>query len=126
VIRLIGDGHTRAEVAELCAISLSSVGRYLKRHRETGTVSPEKFGGHRRHALERHADRLRRWIALQPDLTLAEIRVRLAGMRVNVAISSICRFLNHSSRPPFIKRVRGDHPLVNGRGASLPHPVRRR
>ena len=95
VIRLIGEGHTRAEVSELCAISLSSVGRYLKRHRETGSVRPEKFGGHKRHALERHADRLRGWIGLQPDLTLAEIRARLAGMRVYVAISSICRFLNH-------------------------------
>jgi len=95
VIRLIREGHTRAEVSELCAISLSSVGRYLKRQRETGSVSPEKFGGHKRHSLERHADRLRKWIGLRPDLTLAEIRARLAGMRVSVAISSICRFLNH-------------------------------
>jgi transposase len=95
VIWLIRDGHTRAEVAELCAIRLSSVGRYLKRHRETGSVSLGEFGGHTGHALERHTDRLRRWISLQPDLTLAEIRARLAGMRVNVAISSIWRFLNH-------------------------------
>ena len=29
VVRLIEEGHTRPEVAELCGISLSSVGRYV-------------------------------------------------------------------------------------------------
>jgi len=95
VIRLIGDGHTRSEVAELCSISLSSVGRYVRRFRESGTVRPAQFGGYKRHSLERHADRLRRWISEQPDLTLSEIRARLARMRVKVANSSICRFLRH-------------------------------
>ena len=33
VVRLIEEGHTRPEVAELCGISLSSVGRYIRRYR---------------------------------------------------------------------------------------------
>jgi DNA-binding NarL/FixJ family response regulator len=46
VVRLIEDGHTRPEVAELCGISLSSVGRYVRRYRATGSVSPDQFGGY--------------------------------------------------------------------------------
>jgi hypothetical protein len=46
VVRLIEEGHTRPEVAELCGISLSSVGRYIRRYRATGGVSPDKFGGY--------------------------------------------------------------------------------
>ena len=46
VVRLIGQGHIRHEVAGLCGIILSSVGRYIRRYRVTGSVSPNKFGGY--------------------------------------------------------------------------------
>jgi putative transposase len=95
VVRLIEEGHTRAEVAELCGISLSSVGRYLRRYRSTGSVSPTKFGGYKGYALAKHADRIKRWIARQPDLTLVEIQARLAEAKVKVAASSVFRFLRH-------------------------------
>jgi len=37
VVRLIEEGHTRPEAAELCGISLSSVGRYIVNRRPNGT-----------------------------------------------------------------------------------------
>ena len=95
VVRLIEEGHTRPEVAELCGISLSSVGRYIRRYRATGSVSPDKFGGYKDYALARYADRIRRWIAKQPDLTLLELQTRLAKTGTNVAASSVFRFLRH-------------------------------
>ncbi len=96
VVRLIAEGHTRPEAAaELCGISLSSVGRYLQRYRTTGSVSPEKFGGYKGYALAKHAERLKRWIAEQPDLTLLEIQARVAQAKVKVAASSVFRFLRH-------------------------------
>jgi len=95
VIRLIEEGHTRPKVAELCGISLSSIGRMIRRYRTTGSVSPAKFGGYKGYALARHADRIKRWIAAQPDLTLLEIQARLAKARVEVAASSVFRFLRH-------------------------------
>jgi transposase len=95
VVRLIEEGHTRPEVAELCGISLSSVGRYVRRYRSTGRVSPDKFGGYKDYALARYADRIKRWIAKRPDLTLLEIQVRLAKTGVKVAASSVFRFLRH-------------------------------
>ena len=56
VVRLIEEGHTRPEVAELCGISLSSVGRYIRRYRATGSVSPDKFGGYKDYALAKYAE----------------------------------------------------------------------
>lgn len=95
VVRLIAEGHTRPEVAELCGISLSTVGRYVRRYRATGSVSPEKFGGYKDYALAKYADRIKRWIAKQPDLTLLELQARLADTGVMVAASSVFRFLRH-------------------------------
>ena len=94
-VRLIEEGHTRPEVAELCGISLSSVGRYLRRFRTNGSVSPDKFGGYKGYALAKHADRIKRWIAEQPDMTLLEIQAWLAKAKVTVAASSVFRFLRH-------------------------------
>ena len=94
-VRLIEEGRTRPEVAALCGISLSSVGRYLRRLRTNGSVSPDKFGGYKGYALAKHADRIKRWIAEQPDLTLLEIQARLAKAKVKVAASSVFRFLRH-------------------------------
>ena len=77
-VRLIEEGHTRPEVAELCGISVSSVGRYIGRYRATGSVSPEKFGGYKDYALAQYAGGIKRWIGKQPDLTLLELQARLA------------------------------------------------
>jgi len=45
VVQAVENGCTREEVAEAYEVSLSSVGRFLRRWRATGSVSPEKFGG---------------------------------------------------------------------------------
>ena len=95
VVRLIEGGHTRPEVAELCGISLSTVGRLIQRYRTTGRVSPAKFGGYKGYALAKYADRIKRWIAKQPDLSLLEIQSRLAKTKVAVSASSVFRFLRH-------------------------------
>lgn len=94
-VRLIEEGHTRPEVAELCGISLSTVGRFIRRYRATGSVSADKFGGYKGYALAKHSARIRRWIAAQPDLTLLELQARLAKVGVQVGASSIFRFLRH-------------------------------
>ena len=95
VIASIEEGATRPEAADQHHISLSSVGRYLWRKRATGSVSPAQFGGYKRHALAAHEERIRQWVAEQPDITLAEIAARLAKHKVKVGLSSIFRFLRH-------------------------------
>ncbi len=52
VVAAIEAGHTRTKVAELYNMALSTVGGLIKRKRETGSVSPDKFGGYKTFTLE--------------------------------------------------------------------------
>ena len=83
------------KVAGLYNMALSTVGGFIKRKRETGSVSPDKFGGYKTFALEPHTALVEKLVAEQPDSTLAELQVRLAKENVNVSQSAISRFLHH-------------------------------
>jgi hypothetical protein len=72
----------------------------IPRHRRA-----DKFGGYKGYALAKYADRIRRWIAKQPDLTLLELQARLAKIGVKVAVSLVFRFLRHLGLT-FKKRAR--------------------
>jgi transposase len=89
------DGATIPETAEQFGVSISSVVRFRRLHRETGSVSPAKFGGYKGYALATHEDLVRQLVAEQPDITLAEIKAVLATEKVTVGQSSISRFLHH-------------------------------
>src|SRR5271168_5380229 len=54
VVAAIEAGQTRVQVANLYNMALSTVGGFIKRKRETGRVSPDKFGGYKTFALEPH------------------------------------------------------------------------
>jgi transposase len=95
VVEEIKRGATLEEAAERYGVSLSSVVRFLRLERETGSVRPAQFGGYKRHVLAAHEELVRRVMAEQPDITLSELQVRLARAKVNVAQSSIFRFLRH-------------------------------
>ena len=92
-IETISDGATIPEAAEQHRISISSMVRFLKLHRETGSVSPAKFGGYKDFALAE--DLVRQLVADQPDITLEELAARLAKKKVDVGKSSVSRFLHH-------------------------------
>ena len=95
VIGAVEDGATIPETAEQCGVSISSVVRFLRLHRETGSVSAAKFGGYKGFALAAHEDLVRQLVAEQPDMTLAELETRLAKKKITVGKSSISRFLHH-------------------------------
>ena len=50
---------------------------------------------HRRNAQAAHEELVRRLLAQQPDITLAELKAILAKRRVKVGQTSIFRFLRH-------------------------------
>ena len=106
VVAAIEAGHTRVKVAELYNMALSTVGGIIKRKRETGSVSPDKFGGYKTFTLEPHTDRVKELVAEQPDSTLAELQVRLAKEKVKVSQSGISRFLHHINLTLKKKRTR--------------------
>jgi transposase len=95
VIEAIDGGATIPEVVEQCGVSISSVVRFLKLHRDTGSVSAAKFGGYKEFMLAAHEELVRKLIEEQPDITLAELKARLAKKNVLVGKSSISRFLIH-------------------------------
>src|SRR5271169_1990826 len=80
VVAAIEAGHTRVEVAELYNMALSTVGGFIKRKRETGSVRPDKFGGYKTFALEDHTARVKELVAEQPDtfFAQADIHTRLS------------------------------------------------
>jgi transposase len=118
VVADIEAGSTREEVAELCNLALSTVGGFIKRKRETGSVSPAKFGGHKTFALAPHTDMVRALIAEQPDSTLAELKARLAREKVKVSQSVIFRFLRHLELP--LKKERACCRARSGRRRRCP------
>jgi transposase len=105
VVGTIEDGTTIPEAAEQCGVSISSVVRFLKLHRETGSVESVKFGGYKDFALAAHEDLVRQLVAEQPDITLAELEDRLTKKKITVGKSSISRFLHHL-KLPFKKSLR--------------------
>ena len=106
VVETIDDGATIPDAAEQCGVSISSVVRFLKLHRDTGSVSAAKFGGYKEFVLAAHEELVRGLIEEQPDITLAELEARLAKKKVVVGKSSISRFLNHL-KLPFKKKSAG-------------------
>ena len=119
-VAALESGHTREEVAELHNLALSTVGGFIRRKRETGSVSPAKFGGHKTFALAPHTDLVKNLVAEQPDSTLAELKARLAKEKVEISQSAIFRFLRHL-KLPFKKRVSAP---PNRIAMTSPPPVR--
>ena len=115
VVEVIEGGATIPEASEQCGVSISSVGRFLRLFRETGSASSAKFGGYKDFALAAHEELIRRLVAEQPDITLAELEDRLRKKRIMVGKSSISRFLQHL-KLPFKKKLAGSRAGSPGRG----------
>src|SRR5450755_2573203 len=114
VVGAIEGGATIPETAEQCSVSISSVVRFLRLHRKTGSVGSAKFGGYKDFALAAHEDLVRQLVAEQPDITLAELEERLAKKKITVGKSSISRFLHHL-KLVFKKKSAGSRARSSGR-----------
>lgn len=63
------------EIAERFLVDVSTVGRLVRRHRQTGSVEPRPHGGGRRPALgDGDLERLKELVRERPDATLKELR----------------------------------------------------
>lgn len=94
VVRAIDGGLSRRAAAVKFDISVASAVRWYQRFKRTGSVDPDAVGGdHHSHRVEAHAARILGWIDEQRDLTLVEIRDRLAEEGDVFAPSTIWRLL---------------------------------
>jgi len=94
VVTAIDSGLSRRAAAEKFDVSIASAIRWHQRYRETGSVQPKPIGGDRHsHHIEVHADTILAWIDEKRDITLAEIKGRLADEGRHFSITAIWRLL---------------------------------
>jgi transposase len=92
--------ETQEEVADRFSVSLSFVAKLWRRWRETGSCAALPHAGGRARSLKGHEAWLRREVAAQPDVTLSELRERVAeaGAPV-VSLATICAELQRLDLP---------------------------
>lgn len=93
VLRAVAEGSSHREAADRYGVSAASVSRWRKREREQGAPRPKALGGDRRsRAMERQADAIMAIVAVNRDITLAEIKAALSEQRVETSIAGLWRF----------------------------------
>jgi transposase len=93
MVRAVEAGASRRATAAKFAVSPSCVIKLVQRWRQKGTLTPEPRRGGRRTKLAGHAELVHALLAATPDITIAELRTRLAAAGVAVSPSAISRFL---------------------------------
>ena len=94
VVAAVNDGMSRRAAGRLFKVSASSAIRWMQSVSEHGTCEAKPTGGDvRSQAIEAHKDWLLSLVAQEPDLTLEEIRARLAvEQSFKASVSMLWRF----------------------------------
>jgi transposase len=106
VVRAVEAGASCREAAALFEVGVSSAIRWVAQFRQIGSLAAKPMGG-KRSPLDAHKDWLLALIAAAPDLTLQEIRGRLAARGMMVAASSVWRFCDRAGLTFKKKPARG-------------------
>lgn len=81
-------------VASAFGIAPSTVSKWERRQRETGSVAPAKFGGHRRAILEPHREVVHALVAAKPHRPVRELKAELAARGIAVSLEAVRTFLH--------------------------------
>ena len=98
VAAAIADGDTCRSIAERFAIAPSTVAKWSKRVRETGSPAPAKFGGYRTCTLEPHRAFILAEIEKVSHLTLHGLKDLLAKRGIMVSHDTVWRFLRREGQ----------------------------
>jgi transposase len=98
VAAAIADGETCRSIAERFEIAPSTVVKWSKRVRETGSPAPAKFGGYRTCILEPHRAYILAEIKKVSHLTLHGLKDLLAKRGIMVSHDTVWRFLRREGR----------------------------
>lgn len=83
------------QIAETFGISESTIEKWTRRERETGSVAASPHGGGTDRVLAAHADFLRAAVKAQPDITLDELCEHVAKeLKLTVSASMVSRELS--------------------------------
>lgn len=104
VVPAVDGWMSRRKAAAKFEVSISSGIRWTSRKRRLGTLRSEPQGGDTRsRRIEAHAPVILEAVETTPDITLAELRERLAGRGLAVAASTLHRFF---ARQPITRKKR--------------------
>ena len=106
VVRYVEGGGSRRSAAKVFGVSPSIAVKWLQRWRVKKSVAPSPVRGHRRAVLDKHDDWLLALVQEKPDITLAEIGVKLARRGVRVSLSTIWSFYDRHGFSFKKKRLR--------------------
>jgi transposase len=100
VVRALEADETQEEVADRFSVSLSFVEKLWRRWRTTGNCAALPHAGGRQRALREHEAALRKQVAAQPDVTLAELCERLSAAGAPaVSVATMCAELQRLDLP---------------------------
>ena len=93
VVSIVESGESAREAARVLDLGASTAIRWIKRWTTTGSVEAIPRTGQDRSRLKKHEQWLLELNAAEPDLTLKEIRARLAReKKLKVGMTSVWRF----------------------------------
>jgi len=93
VLAAVDGGMSCRKAADRFGVSASSAIRWRDRRHREGHFGPKALGGDRRSGrIEAHAELILSLIEEKPDMTLAELRARLAEKRIGAGIGTLWRF----------------------------------
>ena len=93
VLAAVDGGLSCRQAAERFGVSAASAIRWHDRRRREGHFGPKALGGDRRSGrIEAHGELILSLVAETPDITLGELRAKLAEQGMGVAISTLWRF----------------------------------
>jgi transposase len=98
VAAAVAGGESCRSIGNRFDIAPSTVVKWAKRVRETGSPAPAKFGGHRKSLLEAHRAFVLAQIEEVPHLTLHGLKHLLAERGVVVSHDTVWRFLRREGR----------------------------
>jgi len=89
VIEEVRSGSSARSAARRFGVSVSSAITLVSRWRKTGSYAPGQVGGQKRRKLAGHEDWLHDVMTSEPDITLSELRQRLAAKGIGISRQSI-------------------------------------
>src|SRR3546814_11394414 len=91
-------GESIRAVASVFEIAPSTVSKWTRRLRETGSMGPAKFGGHRPRLLEPHRETVHALVAERSHRSVKELQGELAARGIEVSRETVRNFLRSEER----------------------------
>lgn len=89
-------GRSCREVAGIFGVSVASVVKWTRRHRETGTAAARRMGGNRKRILEPYRALVLERLTADPDLTIPGLAAQLAAEGIEANRITLWRLVRSS------------------------------